>query len=82
MQRALLVLLEMLRLQVLLIGGIRRINLKDANLRGVFGTLHREQADDARLTLHAQAVHLVGKRQIRFQVLRIHLDFSNAHNHI
>ncbi len=51
-QRALLILLEVLGLQVLLIGSIRGVDLENADLGRVLGTLHREQADDARFTLH------------------------------
>ena len=44
-ERALLVLLEVVGLQVLLIGFLGGIDFEDANLRGVLGTLHRVEAD-------------------------------------
>ena len=68
---ALLVLLEMCGLDVALIGLLGGIDLEDANLRGVLSTLHREEADDTRLTLHAHAVHLVGKQKYFFYLFDV-----------
>ena len=74
--RAQLVLQEMLRLDVALIGFFRGIDFENANLCGVLGALHRKEADDSRLKLHALPVHFVGKLQVFLQMLRIYLDFS------
>ena len=62
MERALLVFLEVVGLQVLLISFLGGVDFEDANHYGVFGTLHRIEADDTRLSFHTQTVHLVGQR--------------------
>ena len=49
---------------MLLIGFIGGIDFKDANLCGVLGTLHRVEADDARLALYTQAIYFVSKFEI------------------
>ena len=51
-QRALFVLLEVFRLQMLLVGLVRGIDLEDADLGRILGALHRVQADDTRLTFY------------------------------
>ena len=71
MRGALLVLLEMCGLDVALIDLLGGIDLEDANLRGVLGTLHREKADDTRLALYAHAVHLVGKQKYFFYLFDV-----------
>ena len=76
----LLVLLEVVGLEMLLIGFIGGIDFKDANLCGVLGTLHRVEADDARLALYTQAIYFVSKFEIFLEVLRIDLNLSNADN--
>ena len=78
MECTLLVLLEVVGLEMLLIGFIGGIDFKDANLCGVLGTLHRVEADDARLALYTQAIYFVSKFEIFLEVLRIDLNLSNA----
>ena len=80
-ERALLVLLEVVGLQVLLIGFLGGIDFEDADLCRVLGTLHRVEADNTRLSFYTQTVHLVGKFEILLEVLRIDLDFSQADYH-
>ena len=48
--------LEVVGLQVLLIGFLGGIDFEDANLCGVLGTLHRVEADNTRLSFHTQTV--------------------------
>ncbi len=57
---------EVLGLDVALVGLLGGIDLEDANLRGVFGTLHREEADDTWLALYTLIVVI----SIIFQPLR------------
>ena len=64
MQCSRLVFLEVVGLQMTLICLFGCIDFEDTNLRGVLSALHGEQADDTRLTLHTEAVHLVGICQV------------------
>ena len=61
-----------------LVSFLRSIDFEDANLCGVLSTLQGEQTNDTRLAFHTQTVHLVGKRQILLQVLRIDFDFTDT----
>ena len=61
-ERALLVLLEVVCLEMSLIDFLRGINLEDANLTRVLAALHRVEADDAWLALDAEAVNFFGNR--------------------
>ena len=63
----------MVGLQVALVGLVGGINLEYADLAAVGGCLHGEEAHHTGLTLHAEAVNLVGIGQVLLQVLRIDL---------
>ena len=54
---------EMVGFEVRLVGGIGGVNFENADLSWVV-TLHRKQADNARLAFNAQTVNLVGKFKI------------------
>ena len=71
----------MVGFEVRLVGGIGGVNFENTYLSWVVGTLHRKQADNARLALNAQTVNLIGKFKMLSKILRINLDFGNADNH-
>lgn len=73
-----LLLFEMGGLEVAPVGFFVGVDFEDVDLTWVFIGLHREEGQHAGLHFHRGLPNFLGVSQIRFQILRYHLDFGEA----